>query len=191
MNTLETIAARRSIRKFKSDPVPDDVIRTILTAAIRAPSARNRQPWRFVVIQGEKVPDMVRVMRQGIANMKARGMDTGSSEFTADVMEGAPVTIFVYNPHGKDPWDQHDIDQNFQNLVNIQSIGAAIQNMCLAAQDLGLGSLWIADVFEAYMELRNWMGAEGQMVAAVSFGYSDESPAPRPRMPVDKVTRWI
>ena len=63
--------------------------------------------------------------------------------------------------------------------------------MCLAAQDLGLGSLWIADVFEAYVELRNWMGAEGQMVAAVSFGYSDESPAPRPRMPLDKVTLWI
>ena len=105
MNTLETIVARRSIRKFKSAPVPDDVIPTILTAAIQAPSARNRQPWRFVVIQGEKVPDMVQVMRQGIANMKARGMDTGSSEFTADVMEGAPVTIFVYNPHGKDPWD--------------------------------------------------------------------------------------
>ena len=171
--------------------MPDHLVRTILTAAIQAPSARNRQPWRFVVIQGEKVPEMVRVFRQGIANMKARGFDVGSSEFTANVMEGAPATIFVYNPHGKDPWDEHDIEQSFMNLVNVQSIGAAIQNICLAAQDLGLGSLWIADVFEAYVELRDWMGAKGQMVAAVSIGYADEDPGPRPRKQVDKVTRWL
>lgn len=191
MNTLEAIAARRSIRKFKSDPVPDEHVRTILTAATQAPSARNRQPWRFVVIQGDKVPEMIQVFRQGMENMKARGFDIGTGEFTAGVMAGAPLTIFVYNPHGRDPWEEHDIEQNFMNLVNIQSIGAAIQNMCLAAQDLGLASLWVADVFEAYGELREWMGAEGQMVAAVSFGYPDEDPGPRPRMSVDEVARWL
>jgi nitroreductase len=80
----------------------------------------------------------------------------------------------------------------FQALVNVQSVGAAIQNMLLAAQDLGLGSLWIADVFYAYGKLCSWLGKEGQMmVAAVSFGYPDENPDARPRKPVSDVTHWL
>ena len=79
----------------------------------------------------------------------------------------------------------------FIDLVNTQSIGAAIQNMVLAAQELGIGSLWICDVFEAYEELRVWMGEQGRMIAAVSLGYADESPKARPRKSVDEVTKWM
>jgi nitroreductase len=133
----------------------------------------------------------VRVMREGIAKAKARGDDPGSAEWTADVMEQAPVTVFVFYAHGMHPWLAHSIEQMFQAVVNIQSIGAAIQNMLLAALDLGLGSLWICDVFEAYDELFQWLGEPGQMVAAVSFGYPDESPNARSRKPVGNVTRWM
>jgi nitroreductase len=190
-NTLETIAARRSIRRFKDEPIPDKALQAILTAATQAPSGKNRQPWRFVVVSGEKRAEMVRVMRKGIAKMKAQGEDLGSAEWTATVMEQAPVTVFVFNPHGMAPWLAHSIDQMFQALVDTQSIGAAIQNMALAAQDLGLGSLWICDVFYAYDELCPWLGEEGQMVAALSLGYADESPPARPRKPVSEVTRWM
>jgi nitroreductase len=63
--------------------------------------------------------------------------------------------------------------------------------MLLAAHDLGLGSLWICDVYFAYDELIKWLGEDCQMVAAVSFGYPAESPAARPRKTVDEVTRRI
>jgi nitroreductase len=99
--------------------------------------------------------------------------------------------VFVFNPHGMHPWLAHSIDQNFDDVVNIQSIGAAIQNMLLAAQDLGVGSLWICDVFYAYEELCAWLGEQGQMIAAVSLGYADESPEARSRKPVGEVTRWL
>lgn len=191
MNTLEAIAQRRSIRRFKSDPIPDKVLQEILTAGIQAPSSKNRQPWRFVVVTGEKCTEMVRVLRDGIAQTRARGEDPGSAEWTADVMAQAPVTIFVFNPQGLRPWLAHSIEQMFQALVNTQSIGAAIQNMLLAAQDLGVGSLWICDVFEAYDELCQWLGEPGQMVAAVSLGYADESPGARSRKSVSEVTRWL
>jgi nitroreductase len=191
MNTLEAIAARRSIRKFRSDPIPDDILHQILTAGIQAPSGKNRQPWRFIVVQGEKRSEMLRIMRAGIAREKANGEDPGSSEWTANVMEQAPVTVFIFNPEGIHPWLAHSIGQNFDDLVNVQSIGAAIQNMLLAAQDLGLGSLWICDVFYAYEDLANWLGEKCQMVAAVSLGYPDESPAARSRKPVGEVTRWM
>jgi len=191
MNTLDAIAARRSIRKFKSDPLPDEALQAILTAAIQAPSGKNRQPWRFVVVRGDKRADMVRIMREGIAKAKGQGENVGSSEGSADVMEQAPVTVFILNPHGLHPWLTRSIDQSFKDVVNTQSIGAAIQNMLLAAQDIGLGSLWICDVFVAYDELLNWLGEKSQMIAAVSLGYADESPEARPRMPVSEVTRWI
>ena len=77
------------------------------------------------------------------------------------------------------------------NVVDVQSIGAAIQNLLLAAQDLGLGTLWICDVFYAYDELCAWLGETHQMIAAVALGYPDEQPNPRPRKSVDEVTTWL
>ena len=191
METFETIAQRRSIRRFQDAPVSDAQIRTILQAATQAPSGKNGQPWRFIVIKEDKRAEMVRLMREGIAKMKAQGVDTGSAEWTAKIMEHAPITVFIFNPYGQAPWLPRTIEQVFGDLVNVQSTGAAIQNMLLAAQDMGIGSLWICDVFFAYDELCRWFGEETQMVAAVSFGIPAEAPAARPRMAVDEVTRWL
>ena len=189
MNTLEIIAARRSIRKFKSDPLPEDALRAILTAGCQAPSGKNRQPWRFIVVGEEHRSEMVRILRAGITKTKAEGDDPGSSEWTANIMEKAPVTVFVFNPDGIYPWLAHSIDQNFTELVDTQSIGAAIQNMLLAAQELGIGSLWICDVFYAYEDLCKWLGEKGQMIAAISFGFSNEAPAARLRKPLIELVR--
>ncbi len=191
MNTLESIECRRSIRKFKPDPIPDEIMQKILAAGLQAPSGKNRQPWHFTVVREEKRADMIQIMRQEIAKVKARGEDPGSSEWTTNVMEQAPITVFIYNPDGSHPWLAHSIDQMFSDLVDIQSVGAAIQNMLLAAYDLGLGSLWICDVFYAYEELTHWLGEKGELIAAASFGYPDESPAPRWRKPLDQVIRWL
>ena len=189
MNTLDAIAARRSIRKFKDIPIPEEMLQTILEAGIQAPSACNRQPWQFIIVQGEKKVKMLRIMRDRIARDKARGEDIGSSEWSAHVMEEAPVTVFVFNPEGLRPWRKHTVEQMFMDVLDIQSIGAAIQNMLLAAEDQGLGSLWICDVFIAYKKLCKWLGEKGELIAAVSFGYADESPAARPRKPMSKVVR--
>jgi len=81
--------------------------------------------------------------------------------------------------------------QAFGDIVDIQSIGAAIQNMLLAAQTLGLGSLWICDIFFAYDALVEWLGAEGEMIAAVSLGYPYQTPEPRPRKSVDDITVYV
>lgn len=191
MDTLEAIASRRSIRRFQDKSVPEETIRIVLEAATRAPSGKNSQPWRFVVVEGEKRAEMVRLMRQGIAQMQAQGMNTGSAEGTAWIMEQAPVTIFCFNPNGQAPWLPLSADQMFSAVVDLQSVGAALQNLVLAAQDQGLGSLWMCDVFYAYNELQSWLGEEGQMIAAIALGYADESPAARPRMNLSQVVRWL
>jgi len=192
MDTLEAIAARRSIRKFTERPVAKKTVNAVLAAAILAPSGKNRQPWRFVVVVGdEKRAQMIRVMREGIADTKARGMETGTAIMTARVMERAPVTIFVFNPEGTHSWASHSAPQTFMEAVDTQSIGAAIQNMLLAAQAMGLGTLWMCDVWSAYQQLSAWLGASGQLVAAVALGYPDEHPDARPRRPLSEVVRWF
>jgi nitroreductase len=190
VNALEAIAARRSIRKFQDRPVSDEMIRAILQAAIQAPSAKNRQPWRFIVVREDRRAQMVAIFRQGIDYVETLGIELGSSRGTAAIMEQAPVTIFVFNEcnehtPGKLMWDEPG------DVLDVQSIGAAIQNMLLAAQELGLGTLWICDIFYAYNELIAWLGETHQMIAAVSIGYPAESPAARPRKAFDEVVRWL
>jgi nitroreductase len=191
MNTLDTIAARRSIRRFKDMPVPDEALAAVLTAGIQAPSGKNSQPWRFVVVRGEQRAEMVCAMRQGLANTRAQRQSLGSSEGSVRVMAEAPVTVFVFRPGGLHPWQERSIEQQFMDVVDVQSIGAAIENMCLAAEELGLGSLWVCDVFYAYLELAKWLGEEGQMVAALCLGYAGEAPPARPRKPLEQVVRWL
>lgn len=187
MNTLEAIYGRRSIRRFQHRPVPRELIERVLEATTQAPSGKNMQPWRFVVVdRPQQRAEMVRLMRSGIEQARRAGADLGSSEHTASIMEQAPVTVFVFNAGRTDEAEDGPMD-----VVNVQSIGGAIQTMLLAAHELGLGTLWICDVFYAYDELREWLGRTDQMVAAVSLGYADEAPPARPRIPWQDVTTWL
>jgi len=191
MNTLHAIAQRRSIRKFKADAIPEETLRQILLAATQAPSGKNKQPWHFVVVREDKRAEMVRIMREAIARFAEQGVDTGSSKWTVKVMAQAPVTVFVFNPYAEHGAGETGPDSAVWDIVDGQSIGAAIQNMLLAAQELGVGSLWICDVFYAYKELCAWLCQTTQMIAAVSLGIPDEAPGPRPRKAVDEVTAWF
>jgi nitroreductase len=191
VNTLEAIAQRRSIRAFQDRPLPDEVTTQILHAGTLAPSGKNCQPWRFYVVREDRRDEMVRVMRQGIARAQEAGVPLGSAEATARIMEHAPVTVFVVNENAEYATPPPDVGALLGNLVDVQSIGAAIQNMVLAAWELGIGSLWICDVFYAYEALCAWLGTEQQMIAAVSFGYPSQEPKARPRKSVGEVTVWV
>lgn len=199
MDTMASIQARRSIRKFKAESVPAHLIEQVLRAGIDAPSAKNRQPWRFVVVTeaGEKA-GMLQAMREGLEWMEHNAVQTEQDRRflkgawnTFHIMEQAPVTVFILNAEGKTPFEGLEpFGERFAELANVQSIGAAIQNMCLAATDLGLGSLWICDVFEAYHTLTAWLGTTSQLAAALSLGYAAEEPAARPRRPLEEVATW-
>ena len=134
---------------------------------------------------------MIAVMQTGLDQIKAMGGNIGSAKFTQHVMSQAPVTIFVFNPTGRHPTHKRNTLEAFGDIVDIQSVGAAIQNILLAAQSSGLEPLWICDVFFAYDTLTKWLGAEGEMIAAVSLGYPDQSPEPRPRKSVAEVTKYV
>jgi nitroreductase len=191
MEVIQAIEARRSIRKFADRPIPEDTLRAILEAATRAPSGKNQQPWRFVVAGASKRAEMLGAFRAGITTAKARGESVEGAEWTARTMSEAAATVFILNPVGISPWKSHSTEEQIDELVNTQSIGAAIENMLLAASGKGIGSLWICDIFFAYEELLGWLGEDGSMVAAVSLGYPAESPEARPRKALEEVVRFM
>lgn len=188
MDTFDAIAGRRSIRRFKDTPVPRQMIEQILSAAAQAPSAKNRQPWRFVVLEGQGREKLARLMEEGAAFQRGRGENAGSCEHSARVVRQAPVTIVVFNAA-----HEHEglvFDHVTYNAPDIQSIGGMVQTMLLAAEALGLGTLWICDVLYAYPSIREWLGRKQELVTAVSLGYADEAPSARPRTDWRELTEW-
>ena len=197
MNTLDVISKRRSIRRFLDKDIPIETIEKILDAATQAPSAKNLQPWKFIVVTKSNKAAMLQVMQNGIESSRERMKDfpdinvfLASAVNSAKVMEQAPVTVFVFNTVDDHPWVERSMEFRLSESANTQSIGAAIENMLLAAASLGVGSLWICDVFFAYQEICHWLGEKYQLVAAVALGYADESPNERPRKMIDNVVQW-
>lgn len=190
------ITNRRSIRKYKDTPVPHEMIEKILHAGILAPSSKNRQPWKFIVISGSAKKELEAVMRQGLAREKERPLLPDSrcylsgAEYTVDIIAQAPVIIVVMNTLGMDLHGALTPEERIYELCNAQSIGAAIENMTLTAADMGLGSLWICDIYFAYEELSAWLNTEGTLFAAVALGYADEMPMSRPRKPFCEMVEW-
>ena len=194
---IREIEVRRSIRKFSSAAIPDDSILQIIQAGAKAPSAKNRQPWKFVIVKGDSKAGMLVAFRNGLEQEKlGNGLLSNSkqhiagAEYTMDIMRQAPVTIFVLNTEGKGLFQALTSEEKVYDIANTQSIGAAVQNMLLAATEIGIGSLWICDVFFAYKELTQWLSENGEMIAAISFGYPLESPNERPRKKLPDILTW-
>lgn len=151
---ISAIYNRRSIRKFIDKPISEKDIIDIIQSAAKAPSSKNKQPWKYIVIQGNTKEEMLKVFRQGIereenesALLPKSKQYVASAKYTIDIMAEAPAIIFVINSLGKSILSELTPEERVSEICNIQSIGASIQNMLLAATEKGIGSLWICDIF--------------------------------------------
>lgn len=194
---IQAIRDRRSIRTFLDIPVERQDIEDILQSAVLAPSSKNRQPWKFVVVQGEAKAEMLKAFRTGIAREESGDALLPQSKkyiegakLTVHSIEQAPVVILALNPLGKGVLANLTPEERVYETCNIQSLSASLQNMLLAATKKGLGSLWICDIFFAYKELCAWLGDQGELIAAVAIGHTNESPAARPRKSLTDVVEW-
>ncbi len=190
MNTMEAIYGRRSIRKFNSREVPKALTEKILDAATKAPSAMNRQPWRYVVLEGQKKEEVLAILEKRVARLAKLQKDIGSAHITIAHMRQAPVLILVFNGKSR-AGGMIRLFSTALHVFDVQSMGASIQNLCLAAHELGLGTLWIGHVFWAGKSICKYVGKNEELIAAVSVGWPDESPGPRPRKDLQEVTTWM
>ncbi|HAF71318.1 MAG: Nitroreductase [Acetothermia bacterium 64_32] len=161
---LRAIQGRRSIRAFRSEPVEWEKVEAILEAGRWAPSGRNTQPWRFVVVESqEKREQLGRLVTQ------------------MDMIRTAPVTIAVLL----------DTEAGYDRIKDVQAIGACAQNMLLAAHSLGLGACWIGRVRDEQVERVLGAKEHEELMLLIPVGYPAESPAPKERKPLSELVRRI
>jgi nitroreductase len=184
MELDEALTGRRSIRKYTDKPVPNELVRRVLEAGIWAPSAKNGQQWRFTVLTGEAKKKLTTLFRSELERSLSAKIGLkrmGSSLASCSVMEGAPVLIIVWNAN----------DDRMLAESSLQSVAAAIQNMLLKAYSLGLGSLWICDVYSATKAITKHFNKTWKLVAAVTLGWPAQTPEPRPRKPIEGVSEFL
>ena len=166
MDTLEAIRTRRSVRKYQDRPVPEELVQKLLAAAMSAPSARNEQPWRFVVIDDRR-------MLADVAEINPN----------AQMARQAPLGIMVCG----------DLSLEKSPGYWVVDCAAAVENMLLAAHALGLGAVWTG-VFprEERMEgLRHLVKLPKNVIAhsLVVVGYPAEQPPPQDHFRQDRLHR--
>lgn len=162
MSCIEKILKRRSIRRYKKDPVPSEVLEKILEAGRQAPSAANRQPWHFVV-----------VAEQALKEKLATGRYNGFIKDSAFTIVGVALP---YDPTSE-KWAVVDVTM-------------AMQNMVLAAEVQGVGSCWIGDFVEGDVKKMLSIPERGKVVALISMGIPDEQPGPKPKKPIEDIVHY-
>lgn len=175
MELQEAIVSRRSIRKYKDQKVKQEDINKILDNARLAPSGKNKQPWKFVVLEGDKKDKIADLMINWVEENKGKM----TMKVTANVIKQVPTLILVYKCEGEGP------------TMDLISVGGAIEHMCLTATDLGLGSLWIGYVCNTEKEINELLNIDNSeemlLVSAVAIGYADEEPTQRPRKELEDI----
>jgi nitroreductase len=175
MSLDEAIRNRRSIRVYKKATVSEEQVRAVIEAATYAPSAKNGQQWRFTVLTDKSKDKFTDLYREELGKLD---YDVGSAYGSCEIMEEAPVVIIVWNT------------SQFGWITEEHGVTAAIQNLLLKAYSVGLGTCWIGDIFYTYDAIRRYFGKSWKIVAAITLGWPDVLPEPRPRLTVNEVTEF-
>jgi nitroreductase len=207
MSVSDAIRARRSTRSFTAEPVPDDAVRAMVDAARLAPSGGNRQMWRFRALRRRAT---LEEMRGAVATRIAATAATISSARAREKYEAytstfvhfadAPCVIAVL---GK-PYDSiyarilgryapgGDNAQSGSGEVAAMSIGAAIENLLLAATALGYGSCLMTGPLVARTDIERLLGVSEpwSLVALVPIGRPDAAPGERTVLSVEEILEF-
>lgn len=162
MSVIDLLLSRRSIRKYKTEQIPQDTLQRILEAGRYAPSASNRQPWHFIVLTD---PEILENLSHGQWNSF---ISTSAFTVVGCAYEGSTYAR---------KWSTVDTT-------------IAMQNMVIAAWSLGIGSCWIGDFDEAEVRRILHVPKDWKILALISFGYPDETPETTPRKPLKEITSY-
>jgi len=178
LELLDAIAQRHSIRSFRSDPVPRELIERLVHAAAHAPSALNEQPWKFYVVTGATRAKLSELMFQSTHYLEEYLAVLGHTATPEQMrwyaeLGGAPVVIACTMPR---------TDDDFLLMNKYLSVGGAIENLLLAATDFGLGtcqvtfSFWVRDEIGKLLEVPD----DRMIVSLVVLGYPTDTPPVAP-----------
>ncbi|MBI5232210.1 MAG: nitroreductase family protein [Coriobacteriales bacterium] len=186
MDFWDVVRSRHAVRDFTSDPIPREVLERIVEAAELAPSAMNSQPWRFYVATGETRLKLGRAIAQTTVHLSEYMDALGPERYEQAVkwyssLGDAPAVVVVAMPRAEDEF----------TLLNEQlSVGAAIENLMLAATAEGLGSCNVTFSFWVRDDLADAVGAaeNEDVVSIIALGYPGEVPPVAPPHDMTRVT---
>ncbi len=173
MEVISAIQARRSIRRYKADPVKEEDLKVVLEAARWAPSWRNTQCWRFIVVRDAVVKAEL-----------AEALSPGNAAISA--IREAPVVIAACAELGKSGYKRGEVCTDKGDWFMFD-VALAMQNLVLAACSLGLGTVhvgWV-DAKKAAEILQ--LPQDIVFVEMTPLGYSDEEPEARPRKELSEI----
>jgi nicotinate-nucleotide--dimethylbenzimidazole phosphoribosyltransferase len=180
------IAERRDIRRFRPEPVPDELLEWLLEAAHQAPSVGLMQPWRFIVIRGAETKAAMQGLVARERLVQAEFLDERARQYLDLKIEGireAPVSVCVCcdREPGREVLGRHTIRD-----TDLYSTCLAIENLWLAARAEGVGIGWVS--FYREDDVRELLGIPPHVVpvAWLCLGYPDE----RPSRPGLEVSGW-
>ena len=190
---------RRTVRVYDGTPVPDAVIRQLLQAAVLAPSAHNRQPWRFAVVTSAAVQRrLAEAMAQEwerdlVADGVHPAVRSSWLEFSRQRFGEAPVLIVACLTMAEMDRYPDERRQRAEYLMGVQSVAAAIENLLLAAAHLGLGAAWTcAPLFAPEVVRRELdLPPDWEPQAAITLGHPRNVRGYRDRKPLEAVVRYI
>jgi nitroreductase len=200
--------ARRSVRRFRGDAPPREAIMRLIEAAITAPSASNKQPWRFLVISKRSViDDLATGVRQAVDRIAQRIEPESEPSFRAygdyfTRFEKAPVVVAVLfrsltllSHLAGDALAPDDRRQILRMERDSGLIGSAMamQNLLLMASDMGLGASGMTGPLVADDHIRRILdiSPSWELAALIPVGYPAEEPPPVERKPAERVVTWI
>lgn len=188
------LRTRRSIRRFKADPIPDSVIESILTTSTYAPSAHNRQPWRFAVVKQNARSIKSRLGLAITTKMREDMQAEGSAETDIEKrvasslrrIEESPLTIILCR-------DVEDVraDTEQEKVMGIQSVANAGLQLLLAAHAEGLGGNWICWSLYAPEAVRTVLNLpySWEPQAMYFIGYAEEEPQLKERKSLKEIVK--
>lgn len=190
--------ARKSIRQFEDRAVPLELVRRVLATACRAPSAHNRQPWRFVVLTDRAVrAQLVEAMSaQFRADLEADGLPPETVDSLVErgrrrLLDPPLAILLCLTTEDMDVYPD-DKRRTAERMMAVQSTALAGGHLLLAAQAEGLGACWVCaplfvpDLVRRELDLPPAWEAQGVLI----MGYPAEPVRDRSRRPVDEVTIW-
>ena len=195
----DLLYTRRSVRRFSSEAVPEDVLERVLEAATWAPSAHNRQPWRFAVLN---TPDARIVLADTMGTEFRRDLQAdGFSEEAVEnqvarsrqrILEAPLVIVLCLDTSVGDEYPDAR-RQQAEYLMNVQGVAMAGENLLLAAHGEGLGGVWVCAPLFAQESVRRALALplEWQPQGMLLLGYPAKVPNMRPRRPITEITRFL
>lgn len=182
MELKEAIEKRRSIRKFKDTNIDKSIIKDIINSGRLAPSAKNRQPWYFYVVNDNiknTVADLLINLEQE-KDIEGDYLYSNSVKYTGTAIKNAKTLILVFT----------DEDERYL-ISDTLSLGAAIENMLLTITSYSLGGLWIRDITHIEKEVNKLIGTKKKLCSGILIGDPLYIPKPRPRKNLDDITFFV